>query len=95
MYEYLLRRSNPCGHEHGLPHSRLLTQIVFAGKLQARPPLLETSFFAWPVNDGNIIYQCIEPHIHDMLVVARHRHTPRKFFLATTNTEIFETHGHE
>ena len=87
MNENLRRRSHTGGEEHRLPHRRLLTKIVLARNLYARPKPGEF-FLIRPTKCRDIIHQRIEPNIHHVLCVIRHRYPPWHFLRQSRDTEI-------
>ena len=77
MDEYLPRRFETGGEEHRLPHGGLLTKVVLACDLEPRPEFPEVRFVLGPAERGDIVRKRIEPHVHDVFPVARHRNPPR------------------
>ncbi len=80
-----------CGHEHCLPHCRLLTVVVLAAVLHDRPPFLEFIHAVRPPDRGDVVHQGVKPYIHDVFLVARDRNSPRHLARQTRDREIFES----
>src|SRR3989344_1750308 len=93
----LFRGWQSCGQQHRLPHSGLLANLVLATQLNrlrrffGTPKLLELCHVFWPTKCGNVIYEGIKPHIHDMVWVVWHTHSPGHFCFKPRDGKIRET----
>src|SRR3989338_7177431 len=82
MYRNLLCWRQSCRHEHCLPHRRLLAYLILAshlyriGFLFRAPVFLKILRIFWPPERRDVIDQRIKPHVHDVIFIAWHWHTP-------------------
>ena len=73
-----LRRRQSGGHQEGRPVNRMEAQDILADHVQiGRPESAEQVAIGIRVpHSGYVVGQRVEPDIHDVVVIARHRHAP-------------------
>ena len=67
-----------CGHQEGRPVNRVEPHDILADDMNIGGPEFHIGFrgFIGKTGRGDIIGQRVQPDIHDMLVIARHRNAP-------------------
>ena len=76
--EHALGRFDPGGHQKGGPIDGVKAQDVLAHHVQVGGPvgLKFPMIFIGIANGGDVVCERVQPHVHDVIVVARHRNAP-------------------
>jgi hypothetical protein len=76
------------------PVDRVKAQDVFADEMQRRPELLKAdrflALFVSETDRGDVIRQRVEPDVHRVRRIVRHRHAPTHRSLQTTHRQILK-----
>ncbi len=91
--ENLFGQGQTSRQEHPLPHRALLAEVVFAGDLDAWPSGLEGFFIVRPAEGADVVYEGVEPHVHDLVGVAWNFNPPWHLGSETGDTEILKSTG--
>src|SRR5215213_1572445 len=81
------------------PVDRVKTEDVLPDQMQRGPELLKSDGFlallVSKANRGDVIRECVEPHIHRVCGIVRHRHAPAYRSLQTTYGQVLEPATHK
>ena len=80
MSEHLLRQRKSQCHEEDRPVNRMEADNILADQVQISRPVFSELLGAVPItviaDAGDIVGECIEPHVYNMLIVKIYRDSP-------------------
>ena len=83
MDEQFFRKWEIKPKQHRWPNTSMKTQDVFANHLDISGPVFLPAITIRIPKHRDIVCECVEPDIHDLLGVVRDGHTPRKVLFGT------------
>ena len=94
MREHLVRHRLPSGHQHRRPDDSVEAGDVLADDVDVgRPEVLELRLVGAVPGRGDVVEQCLDPDVHDVLLVPRHLDAPVEG--GTRHREVVQAAAHE
>ncbi len=85
-------RERQTGREqNGGPDGGVVAQNILANNLNVGGPIFLEGVTVGVAERGNVVGEGIEPHVHDLVRIARNRHAPVELLHIAADADVFET----